>query len=391
SEEVLQDKVEIGEEDIQKAYQDLPEERQVRHILIESAPDADAAEQEAARGQAEEIVAVLRREPDRFPELAREKSQDPGSSEAGGDLGYMSNDGSMEPSFEEAAFTLKQGEISDLVRTRYGFHIIQVTAIQKRPLDEIRDEIADRLRKQAIRRGFDEKATKFSEMVFNEAPDSLQPAAEAFGLKIQSTGWIERGTDTLGTFRNEMLVSSLFSDDVLIQRHNTQAIDVAPNTLVAARVLEHEAARRVPLEEVHGQIEGRLRREEAMRKAREEGNAVLATLDRGETVDYGWSISRAFQRAKDDLPPLVARAVFGASLSSPLPVRVAAELPDDAYVIYQIDSVVRPSIDNDDPRINALAEQYGLVLAQRDFESFLLSLRDRYKVVTKSMDNRTAE
>ncbi|MCL2876522.1 MAG: SurA N-terminal domain-containing protein [Betaproteobacteria bacterium] len=390
SEEALRSEIRIDEADIQKAYQDWPEERHVRHILIEVAPGADAAADGTARNQAEEIAAALRAKPDGFPAVAREKSQDPGSSEAGGDLGFIARDGTMEPSFEEAVFAVKQDEISDPVRTRYGFHVLQVTAIQKRPFDEVRDEIVNRLRKQALGQEFNEKADKFSEMVFNESPDSLQPVAEAFGLEIRRTDWIDRGTDTLGEFRNERLVTSLFDDDALNQHHNTRAIDVGVNVLAAARVLEHETARRVPFEEVRGQIEAQLRRDEAMRMAREEGKTVLEALDRGETVNNAWSIPRSFQRFKTDLLPLAERAIFAAPFAQ-LPTRVAAELPDDAYVIYQIDSVVQPSIDNDDPRIAALMGQYGLLLGQRDFESFLTSLRDRYKVVTKPIANRAEE
>ncbi|MCL2589621.1 MAG: SurA N-terminal domain-containing protein [Betaproteobacteria bacterium] len=387
SEGALQDRVKIDEADIEKTYQDLAGERQVRHILIELAPNADAATEGAARKQAEEITTALRAKPDDFPALAKEKSQDPGSSEAGGDLGYIAHDGSMEPPFEEAVFALKQGEISDPVRTRYGFHVLQVTAIQKRPLDEMRNEIVARLRKQALGKGFNEKADKFSEMVFNESPDSLQPAAEAFGLKIQRTDWISRGMDTLGEFRSKALVSNLFEDDALNQGHNTHATDVGINTLVAARVLEHETARREPLEEVRGQIEAQLRRNEAMRMAREEGRAVLESLDRGEATNNGWSIPRSFRRSKPDLPLLATRAVFAAPLSH-LPARVAVELPDDAYVIYQIDTVEQPTIDDDDPRVAALARKYEILLGNSDFNSFILSLRDRYKVVTKQLANQ---
>ncbi|MDR2926522.1 MAG: SurA N-terminal domain-containing protein [Azoarcus sp.] len=389
SEEALQGKAEVSEADIEQAYRDWPGERQVRHILIEADADADAAAVEAAKKEAEGIAEALRKEPSSFPALAKEKSQDSGSSEAGGDLGFIEHDGAMEPAFEEAAFALKQDEISDPVRTRYGFHVIQVTAVRKQPLADARDEIVARLRKQASGQGFDAQATKFSEMVFNEAPDSLQPAAEAFGLEIQRTDWIDRGSDKLGEFRNESLIADLFGDDALNQRHNTKAIDVAPNTLVAARVLEHEAARRLPLEEVRGQIEAQLRREEAMRLARTEGNAALEALDRGESVDHAWSTSRAIQRIKPDLPPRGARVVFAAPLKQ-LPTRVAAELPDDAYVIYQVDSVERPSIDDDDPRIATLAGQYGLLLGNSDFEAFLASLRGRYKVVAKPLASQAA-
>jgi len=390
SEEALLSGIKIDETDIQKAYQDPPEERRVRHILIEPASDTDEAAVEAARKEAEGIAAILRKEPGRFTALAREKSQDPGSSELGGDLGYIARDGAMEPLFEEAAFALKKNEISAPTRTQEGFHIIQVTDVRKRSLGEMRDEIIDQLRRQALGQGFDEKAMKFSEMVFNETPDSLQPAAEAFGLEIRRTGWIDRKADALDEFRSERLVESLFGDDALGRRNNTQAIEIGLNTLVAARVAEHQAARRLPLEEVRGQIEAQLRRDEAMRMAREQGNAVLEALDRGEAVSNAWSTPRSFQRSRPDLPPLAARAVFAVRLSS-LPARVAMELPDDAYVIYQVDSAMRPTIDDSDPRIAALSEQYGYLLAQSDFEAFLVSLRDRYKIVTRLAAERDAE
>ncbi|MCL2160340.1 MAG: SurA N-terminal domain-containing protein [Betaproteobacteria bacterium] len=385
----IESAIEIDEADIQQAYDDVLAGRHVRHILIESASGADAAAQEAARKQAEEIVEILRKEPDRFPELAREKSQDPGSSEMGGDLGVMMRDGTMEPSFEKAAFALKQDEISDPVRTGYGFHVIQVTAIQKRSLDEMRNEIVDQLRKQVLGRELDEKTRKFSEMVFSEAPDSLQSAAEAFGLEIQRSDWIDRGASALGEFRNESLVASLFEDDALNQRHNTHPVDVGANTLVSARVIEHEARRRLPLEEVREQIEAQLRREEAMRLAREKGNAALAALDSGEAIENAWSMPRSLRRSMQDLPTATARAVFGAL--EQLPARTAAELTDDAYVIYQIDSVERPSIEDDDPRIAELAKQYGFMLARSDFEFFLATLRDRYKIVAKSVASQEAE
>lgn len=370
-------------------FREAPEERNVRHILIELASNADAAAVEAAKKQAEEIAVALRKNPSSFPALAKEKSQDPGSSEKGGDLGYFTH-GVMEPQFEKAAFALELNEISDPVRTDFGFHILQVTAIQKQPLGNMHDEAAGQLQKQTLGVGFDEKAEKFSNMVYNESPDSLQPVAETFGLEIKRTGWITRGAGALGDVNSEKLVSRLFEEDSLIRRNNTQAIDVGPNMLAAARVLEHEIARRMPLEDVRGQIEAQLRRDEAMRMAREESKTVLAALDRGESASNAWSSPRSFLRSKPDLPPLAARAVFAVPVMQ-LPARVAAEFPDDAYVIYLVDEVEQPSIENDDPRVDTLAKQYGLLLGQNDFNSFILSLRDRYKIVTKPVADQATE
>ncbi|MDR3214491.1 MAG: SurA N-terminal domain-containing protein [Azoarcus sp.] len=388
----LQARIEVAAADVQKAYEGKdyvqPEERQVRHILIEVAPDADEAAVAEARGRVDGIAAALRKNPRLFPQLAQEKSQDLGTKDNGGDLGFIVR-GQQEAEFDGAAFALKLNEIGGPVRTGYGFHLIQVTGIhpggEKRPLAEVRDEIVAELRKQAAVQRFAEDADKFSEMVFNQSPDSLKPVAEAFGLEIRHTGWIDRGSESAGEINSENLVADLFADDAVNQHHNTRALEVGPNMLVAARVLEHEAARRVPLEEVRGQIEALLRREEALRQAREKGGAALAGLEKGEAVASDWSEAHTFQRgggSQAALPPEAARVVFAAPVAK-LPAWTGVELPDDAYVIYQIDAVEHPAIKDDDPRMGDLKRHYERLLAQHDFDAFLAVLRTRYKVETK--------
>ncbi|MDR0702854.1 MAG: SurA N-terminal domain-containing protein [Azoarcus sp.] len=399
-EATLQAGITISEDEIQRTYEGgdytRPEERRVRHILIEVAPDADDVALADARDKADEIAAALRQDASRFPRLAKEASQDVGTKKLGGDLGFITR-GQMENAFDEAVFEIARDEIGGPVRTGYGFHIIQVTDIrpggEKRPLDEVREEIVNELRKQAGARKFAEDSEKFSEMVFNQAPDSLNPVAEAFGLEVRHTGWIERGSDAVGEFRDADLVAALFADDAVKQRHNTRAIEAGPSVLVSARVIEHEAARRVPLEEARGQIEAQLRREEALRRVREEGGAVLAALKKGEAVRVDWSEARTYQRGGGGqamLPSSGAmRAVFSAPVAK-LPVWVETELPDDAYVIYQIDAVGHPALKDDDPRLSEANRYYERLLAQRDFEAFLATLRMRYKVKT-NLPPRQAE
>jgi peptidyl-prolyl cis-trans isomerase D len=385
SEAALLGKIEVSENDIQEEYKSrgkeyvLPEKRRVRHILIEIASPATEEAVAAARKEADEITALLRKDPDRFPEIAREKSRDI-TSENGGDLDYITRD-TMTPAFDEAAFALKEKEISDPVRTEYGFHIIQVTGIrpggEKRPLAEVRDEIIAELRKRGAEQKFNDNADKFINMVFNQA-DSLQPAAEAFGLEIHRTDWINRGTESIDTLQSKDLVDGLFTDDAINKHHNTPAIDIGANTQVSARVIAHETARRLPLEEVRGRIEAQLLREEAARLAREEGNAALAALDKGESTGNTWSAPHSFQRIKGELPPAAMNAVFSAPITQ-LPVRVAAELRDDAYVIYQIDAVEHPSVDDGDARIAELARRYSSLLALNDLEVLYSILQARYK------------
>ncbi|MDR0563727.1 MAG: SurA N-terminal domain-containing protein [Azoarcus sp.] len=398
--ESLRDKVKVSEEDILRAYHNLPEERQVRHILIRPADGGGAAAEEAAKKEAEEIAKTLRGQPDRFPALAKEKSQDRSSGEAGGDLGRIARGTAIDPAFDAAVFALKQGEISNPVRTQYGFHIIQVTSIlSKRSLDEMRDEIkADpQLLEQATQQQYSKEADDFIDMVFTKAADSLQPAAEAFNLKIQRTGWINRGADTLGGFRNKTLVENLFADDSLIDHHNTQGVEVAPLTMVSARVVEHEAKRNMPLEEVRGQIEAELRAQAAASRAREAGTVVLAALKKGEPSQQAWSEPRVLQRyktgflpeplqavfstaqAQPELPPSAATALFSASLEK-LPALATAEIPDDAFVIYQIEKAESPDFDDGDARLPKLKNVMFRLFAGDDLDAFLAYLHTRYKV-----------
>ncbi|MDR3086885.1 MAG: SurA N-terminal domain-containing protein [Azoarcus sp.] len=387
---------ENSEEEIKAAHEAgnfVTEERRIRHILLELASDADEAAVSKTRQEIEEIAAALRKDPKRFPEFAREKSQDISSKDGGGDLGYISR-GSMEPTFDEAAFTLKQDEISAPVRTEYGFHIIQSTDMRKPSLADARDEIIAGLRKQkqAAGQDFVKDLEKFSEIVFDQEPDSLKPAADAFGLKIRQSDWIDRGTDTVGEFHKKELVDELFSNDALEKHHNTRPVGVDNDVWVAARVLEREAARRLTLDEVRAQIEAQLRREEAARLAQEKGRGVLAALDRGEPVSLAWSTAHAIQRHDrlGLLPPEAMRAVFAAPVTK-LPARVGVALPDDAFVVYQIDAVEHSTLNNDDPELTALSEGYSALLTKDDYDTFLATLRARYKIEINLPPRQTEE
>lgn len=392
----MADDIEISEDEVRRIYggsdYTRPEERRISHILIDLASDAAAAAVVVARQRAEDIVAELRENPARFAEVAREKSRDPGTSANGGDLGYLRRDAGMDEAFVQAAFGQKKDEISNPVRTGYGFHIIKVTDIRaggdKRPYEEVRGEIVEGLRKQAAVRAFAENAEKFSDQVYT---DTLDSAASTFKLKIRDGGWIERGADTVGGFQSPELVAALFANDVVgAERRSTRAITVGPDTLVAARVVAHETARRLPLDEVRGQIEARLRREEAMKQAREKGETVLAALDRGEPLAGEWSVARTYQRDKPDLSPEAVRAVFAAQVTK-LPVRVAAELPDEGYAIFQIDAVEHPEFKDDDPRLALLNAQFDNLLSRSDMDAFLATLRERYKAETRLPPRRSEQ
>ncbi len=357
-----------------------PEERQARHILLELAADASEEEVTRASARAAELVAQLRQDPSRFEALAREHSSDAGSASRGGDLGYFAR-GAMVQAFEDAAFSQEEGEIGEPVRSEFGLHIIQVTALKPssvRPFDEVRGEIEADLRRQAASRKFAELAETFANTVY-EQPDSLQPVVEALGVEVRTTDWIEKGSDSIGPYRSERLLSALFGDDAVKNRRNTDAVEVGPNILVAARVAEFEDAAQLPLESVRGEIESELKAEHARAAAAKEGVAALERLNAGEVVDLAWSEPSSVSRVAPSLSAPAMQAVFGASTDE-LPAQVGVALPEGDYVIYRIDAVERPELAEDDPRLQAVKAQYAQLLGARDFDVLLAELRKRYDV-----------
>ena len=195
------------------------------------------------------MLAQVRARPADFERLAREHSKDPGSAAQGGDLGFFGK-GMMVKPFEEAAMRLKPGEVSDVVETEFGFHIIKVTEVKPaevKPFEQVRADIERDLKAERAQKEFAKAADQFTNLVYEQA-DSLQPAADALKLKVQRVDALTRRG--LPPHLNARVVEALFADDSLKNRRNTQAIEVATNTLVSARIVEHKPAAVKPLDEV---------------------------------------------------------------------------------------------------------------------------------------------
>ncbi|MCC4116231.1 SurA N-terminal domain-containing protein [Aromatoleum toluclasticum] len=378
--------VSVSDEAARKFYEtnaerfSQPEERSARHILISAAADASADAVTKANEKAAGILKQLRADPKRFAELAKAESQDPGSASRGGDLGFFGR-GAMVKPFEDAVFSLGKGQVSEVVRSDFGFHIIEVTDIKPahaRPFDEVKGEIVEELKRQEASKKFAEQAEVFSNTVYEQA-DSLKPVAEALKLQVRTTDWIERVGGAVGDYTNEKLLNALFSDEAMTKQRNVEAVEVSRGTLVSARVVEHQAAQRTPFEQVKGSIEQQLKTEQAAKLAVARGEAALASLQKGESVSGEWSAVRTVQRAKPELAQAAISAVFGAP-STKLPAYVGAPMAGGGYSVFRIESVNRMDIAKDDPRLKTLEGQYQRLVAERDFNAFLTALRGRYAV-----------
>ena len=388
SQDTLAAQVTVSDQEIKSWYQTHAdsykqnEERRASHILIKAGKDASAAEVKAAQAKAEAILAQVRSHPADFAKLAKQYSQDPGSADKGGDLGWFSR-GMMVKPFEDAVFGMKENQISGLVRSDFGFHIIELTGIKPEkqlPLDQVRADIVAELKRQAARKKYDELADSFRNTVYEQA-DSLKPAADKFKLTIQQSPWLAKGAQAAAPFNNPKLIAALFSADAIKSKHNTEAVEVAPGILVSARVQDYQPSVLQPLAAVSHDIETQLTREAAAKLALSAGEADLSKLAHGEGVDLAWSPAKSVSRlAASDFPQTALTAIFRADVTK-LPAYAGVALSDGSYALYRI-TQVQPFVASKDNEAQAksLDQQYQKVISDQDFSAWLAALRLRYPV-----------
>ncbi|SFE36512.1 SurA N-terminal domain-containing protein [Nitrosomonas sp. Nm166] len=360
-----------------------PEERKASHILISVSTDASEDERRLAREKAENILEQVKQNPEQFGEIAKEHSDDPGSAARGGDLGFFSR-GVMVKSFEDKIFSMQLGEISDIVETDFGLHVIQLTDIkeQRRPsLEDVREQIENKLKLQMVGSVFGEITEDFRNVVYEQS-DSLQAAAEKFGLTIQQSDWITRNSTEPFIIANEKLLSAVFSDDAISNQRNTEAIEVKPDTLVSARVIEHKPAAAQSLMTVKDQIIEKLKRQMAEAKAIEEGEAKLARLQAGEDADVSWGEAKQVSYMQSQgLDHETLRAIFRVETSS-LPVYVGAANPRGEFNLIRINKVIEPE-PTQETKLNNFNRQLQQMITQEEVSSYLAGLRKQYDVKVK--------
>ena len=374
----------IGEDEIKSWYESHidqyreKEERQASHILITVKAGASDADKAKARDKAQSLLDQVRKSPASFGELAKKNSDDPGSASKGGDLGYFSR-GMMVKAFEDAAFRLEANETSGLVESEFGFHIIRVTGIKPakgRGLEQVRAEIERELKKQRAGRKFAEAAEAFSNLVY-EQPDSFKPVAEKYKLAAQASGWVTRQSAPVQVLNNQRVLAALFTDEAIKNRRNTEAMEVAPGTLVSARVIEHRPAATRPIEEVRGDIVRQLTQKEAAALAHQQGVAKLAELRKGSAGAVQFGPARILSRddPKGTSPERLA-VIFRADRSK-LPAYAGVALPN-GYVLLRIGKVI--DIDVDEAKLKNLQAELGRATGTQEFQAFLASLRTNAKV-----------
>lgn len=360
------------------------EQRRARHILIKVDKDASDAERAAAKAKADKLLAEVRNNPSDFARLAKENSQDPGSGQQGGDLGFFDKDMMVKP-FAEAAYKLKEGEISDVVQTDFGYHIIQLTGIKPasvKPLEAVKGEIATDIKKQLAAKKYSDMAEQFSNTVYEQS-DSLKPVADKLKLKVETVSNLTRTPNPAlaqnAPFNQPKFLKALFSDDAIKNKHNTDAIEVAPNTLIAGHVLEYKPVTKRPFDEVKALVRDRVTQIEAAALAQKAGEAKLAAAKAAGADANGFGSAQIVSRNK---PQNLSSAAFLAVMkadTSKLPAYVGVDLQQQGYAVFRINKVMQPPV-KDAARRKAEQQQIANTLAQEEMYAYLEALKKKAKV-----------
>ena len=350
--ESVKKSITINEADLKSYYEQNVarlsgnEERRASHILINAPKDAPAAERQKAKARAQELLAELRKAPDSFADLAKKNSQDTGSAAKGGDLDFFAR-GAMVKPFEEAAFAMKKGDISELVESDFGYHIIKLADIKapkQRSFEELRAGIETDLKTQQAQRKFAETAEAFTNGVYEQS-DSLKPVADKLKLEIKTAAKISRkpAAGVTGLLANAKFLAAIFGPDAIEKKRNTEAIETAPNQLTAGRITQYQAAKTMALADVRANVRERLVASRATELAAQEGAAKLAAWKAAP----GSAVMPAAQVLSRDqaqnTPPQILNAVLRADTSK-LPVFVGVSMGAQGYAVVKVNQVVtRPA------------------------------------------------
>jgi peptidyl-prolyl cis-trans isomerase D len=365
----------------------VAEERRASHILIAVAKDAPAAEREKAKAKAQALLAEVRKNPASFAEVARKNSQDPGSASKGGDLDFFGR-GAMTKPFDAAVFAMKPGEISDVVATDFGFHIIQLVAARggdKKSFDSVKAELAQEVGRQQAQSHYAEAAEQLSNMVYEQA-DTLQAVMDKLKLE-RRTATVRRtpAQGASGALASSKLLEAVFSNDSLKNKRNTEAVEVGANQMVSARVLAYRPERAQTLDEVRAQVLEQVRSEQAAALAAKEGQQRLAALkaDMTQSLPQADVVSRVKQNPA--LPPVALEAILRADV-----VKGAAAVGVDlgtgqGYgVLKVLKLVARDPADADAQQAQPIVSR---ALAEAETDAYYASLKRRFKVTQTPLKN----
>lgn len=388
--ETIKKGITVAEADI-KSYYDQnvqrlsgKEERRASHILIAVAKNAPDADRQKAKAKALELAALVKKSPDTFADVARKNSQDPGSAPAGGDLDFFSRDAMVKP-FADAAFAMKEGDVSDVVESEFGYHIIKLTNIKvpkQRTYEEMKPELEADIKKQQAQKKFTELAEVFTNSVYEQA-DSLKPTADRLKLEIKTASGITRQptAGASGALANTKFLNALFAADTIEKKRNTEAVEVASNQLISGRITQYSPAHTRPLPEVKDIVRQRWLAMRAAEEARKDGIAKLAAWKVAPDTAVLQDTLAVSRDQPQKQPMQLVSAALRADATS-LPALVGIDLGAQGYAIVKILKVL-PRAASPEAATKQERRQYADWWTSAESLAYYNALKDRFKTEIK--------
>ncbi len=393
SKEAIAATITLNPEDVKTYYEQnkakysKKEERKASHVLIISDKAAKPDAKAAAKAKAEDVLKRVKAGGD-FAAIAKAESQDPGSAANGGDLGFFERDAMVKP-FSDAAWSLKDGEISNVVESDFGFHVIKLTGIKgggTRSLDEVKPEIENEIKAQQAGKKFTELAEGFTNGVYEQA-DSYGPTAEKYKLKVQTAEGVTRSiggkVQPGSALANQKLLSTLFSADSISKKRNTEAIEVGGGNLVSARIVEYQPAKTKPLNEVEVEARSQYGATEAQRLAIVAGKEKIKALQ-ATASDVGFAPEKLLvSRSNPQGLPLSAVEAIFASSTAKLPAYTGIDVGAQGYQVFEISKIAAPKAEEVKAKEALYLNQFAQTAAQQSIADYLDALKARTAISTQ--------
>ena len=388
--ETIKKNITVTDEELKSYYEQnqarlaTQEERRASHILITSPKGAPAAEHEKAKAKAQSLLDAVKKAPATFAEAAKANSQDPGSAVKGGDLDFFTR-GAMVKPFEDAAYALKKGDISDLVESDFGFHIIQLTDIKsakQRSFEEAKPELMEEVKKQQAQKKFAEAAEAFTNAVYEQS-DSLKPIADKLKLEVKTAANVTRtaAAGATGVLANPKFLNAIFSADAIEKKRNTEAMELAGKQLVSGRIAQYTAARTLPLAEVKDRVRERLMAVRSFELAKKEGMDKLAAWKAAPASAAMPDAVVIARNQPQNLPVQIVEAVMKADTAK-LPDFTGAEVPGRAYYVVKINKVLPPTA-ADEATVKQARTQVAQAWVSAEDQAYYSLIKERFKTDIK--------
>ena len=388
--EAIKKGITVSDEELKSYYEQnqarlaTQEERRASHILITSPKGAPAAERDKAKAKAQALLDAIKKAPATFAEVAKANSQDPGSAVKGGDLDFFAR-GAMVKPFEDAAYALKKGDISGLVESDFGFHIIQLTDIKsakQRSFEETKAELIEDAKKQQAQKKFAEVAEIFTNAVYEQS-DSLKPIADKLKLEVKTAANVTRtaAVGATGALANPKFLNAIFSADAIEKKRNTEAIELANKQLVSGRIAQYTSARTLPLAEVKDRVREKLLAVRSFELAKKEGMDKLAVWKAAPASAVMPAAVEVARNQPQNLPMQIVEATLKADTTK-LPDFVGVEVPGRAYYVAKINKVL-PPVAADDATAKQGRVQVSQAWVAAEDQAYYNLLKERFKTDIK--------